>query len=170
MATPNPSNYQREILHGAQNFLRQHGVSYYTWLLEEERRLGQRWIAESDAIAWAHAFAPMGLMDFLGILKGVTDPSHITESHLDQLSRDLPILFAYLHDQGFAGFNLMLFLPVASMDGVNAHLRLVPRTNLSRIGTSEFNYVNVLHQDAICLKKPEETAAEIKKRFETGGN
>lgn len=170
LATPNPSNYQRETLDAAQAFIKEHGISYYAWLMQEERRLAQRWIAENDAIAWVHAFAPQGQMDFLGILKDVSDLSHMSTSQLDQLSRDLLVIFAYLHEQGFAGFNLALFLPLGSPPGMQAHVHIVPRTNFGLIGTSEYNYVNVLHQEPVCLKKPEETAREIKKWFETAGS
>lgn len=170
LATSNPTNYQREIVNGAQAFLAKHGISYFTWLLEEERRRDVRWIAENDAVAWVHAFAPLGLMDIFGVIKDVADLSQLTATHLDRLSRDLLVIFSYLHDQGFAGFNLMFSLPTAAMSGLLAHVRIVPRTFLGLINTSEYNYVNALHQDPVCLKKPEDAAQEIKNWFATDGN
>lgn len=166
LATPHPSNYQREMETAAKAFLKEHGIAYFDWLMEEERRLDQRWIAESDTIAWMHAFAPLGQIDVVGICKAVSDLAHVSDRLIVQLCRELRVILSYLHDQGFGGLNLAWYLPVGSPPGMSAHVRIIARTNLGLIGTSEYNYLNALHQEPVCLKKPEETAGEMKKRFE----
>jgi len=170
LATPHPSNYQRETWAGAEGFVKENGISYYDWLIREERKRDERWIAENDAVAWVHAFAPLGQVDILGIIKGADDLSRLTPEKIEQLGRDLTLIFAYLHQQGFGGFNLGLFIPVDSPPGMQAHVRIIGRTSLGIVGTSEYNYVNALHQEPICFNRPEETAQEIKKWFETQGN
>lgn len=169
LATPHPSNYQREIGAAAEAFVTKHGISYFDWLIQEERQRGERWLTENETVAWVHAFAPLGQMDFVGVLKGVTDLSHVTPEKMARLSQDLTVIFQYLHQQGFGGFNLALILPVGSPTGMQAHVRVIARTNLGLIGTSEFNYINALHQEPMCLKSPEDTAGEMRKWFETVG-
>lgn len=166
VATPHPSNYQRRTLSAAKQFLENHGNSYYTLLLQEERERGQRWICENESLGWVHSFAPQGQMDILGIFKGVETLAQLTEEKVRQMAKDLLVIFSYLKENRFVSFNLSLFVPVTPSPGYQAHVRLIPRTTLGMIGTSEINYFKVLHNEPLSLKKPEETAQELKREFE----
>ena len=79
---------------------------------KRNRRLGSRLCA-------------LGAYGFVGVLKGVTDLSHVTPERSTRLSQDLTVIFQYLHQQGFGGFNLALFLPVGSPTGMQAHVRVI---------------------------------------------
>ena len=166
VATPHPSNYQRKTLQAAREFVERYGTSYYTLLIQEERKHDQRWICENESLAWVHAFAPQGQMDFLGIFKGGETLAQLTEEKIREMAKDLLVIFGYLKANQFVSFNLGLFVPVVSSPGYHAHVRIIPRTTLGMLGTSEINYFKVLHNESLSLKKPEDTALELKKRFE----
>ncbi|OUM89670.1 MAG: hypothetical protein BAA01_02590 [Bacillus thermozeamaize] len=166
VATPHPSNYQRKTLSAARQFLEHHGIHYYTTLIQEEKKRGQRWIGENEALAWVHSFAPQGQMDILGIFKEVETLAQLTEEKIRQMARDLLVIFSYLKENRFVSFNLGFFVPVIPSPGYRVHVRIIPRTTLGMIGTSEINYFKVLHNEPLSLKKPEATAQELRKLFE----
>jgi hypothetical protein len=45
------------------------------------------------------------------------------------------------------------------------HLRICPRVSLPPLGTSEINYMRMLHNETLTTMKPEEVCKEVKPFF-----
>lgn len=156
-----PTNYQARTVSEAEKFYARHRQNYYHALLKEEKRLGQRFIKSGELLSWIHAFAPKSHMDFIGIFQGTYSLEALTGEHWQALARDLLKLFRYLNSQGLASFNMLMHVPIKHNPADLVHLRLVPRLTIGLLETSDINFFQMLHQEPLSYRVPEETVREI---------
>lgn len=158
-----PSNYQRRASMHGKAFKEQTGTCFFDALCAAEEAAGSRWIAELGPVRWLHAFAPKSHNDYIGVL-----PQHsidaLAPDDWRQLVRGLLALFAALTEQGLASFNLML----TEADGLPLHLRLISRIAYGPLQTSDVNFFEILHEDSLSVKKPEDVAALARGHFPAG--
>lgn len=161
IASKFPTNYQARTVTGAEKFYAKHRQNYYQALLEEEKRLGERLIKPGNLLSWIHAFAPKSHMDFIGIFPETYSLGDLTGGHWQALARDLIKLFDYLNSQGLASFNMLMHVPIKQNPADLVHLRLVPRLTIGLLETSDINFFQMLHQEPLSYRVPEEIAREI---------
>lgn len=161
IASEQPTNYQARTIEEGEKFYATHRQNYYEALLEEETKLGQRLIKSGECISWLHAFAPKSHLDFIGIFQGIHSLEHLADGHWQVLAQDLTKVFRYLDSQGLASFNMLLHVPIKENPADLVHLRLVPRLTIGFLETSDINFFQMLHQEPLSYKVPEEVVKEI---------
>lgn len=164
LASEHQTRYQAVNAAAEEQFHNEHGMDYYETLIEEERRLGVRWIGQKGALSWVHAFAPRSHMDFIGVFKEGLSLAELDASSWEALADSLMCFFQYIKAKGLASFNMALFIPVTPSSG-KMHIRLVPRFTHGALGTSDMHVLNFLHGESISLKAPEIIAAEAAAYF-----
>ena len=151
-----PTNYQARTVKEGKRFYAEHQQNYYETLLEEEAKLGQRLIKSGKHISWLHAFAPESHLDFVGIFQGTSSLEQLNDGHWQALAQDLVKIFRYLDSKGLASFNMLLHVPIRENPADLVHLRLVPRLTIGLLQTSDINFLQLLHQEPLSYKVPEE--------------
>ncbi|NLL18130.1 MAG: hypothetical protein GX262_03775, partial [Clostridia bacterium] len=137
-------------------FYAEHQKNYYETLMEEEAKLGQRLIKSGKHISWLHAFAPKSHLDFVGVFQGTSSLEQLNDGHWQALAQDLVKIFRYLDSKGLASFNMLLHVPIRENPADLVHLRLVPRLTIGLLQTSDINFLQLLHQEPLSYKVPEE--------------
>ena len=165
LASEHPTRYQAVKEAAGERFLAEHGVNYYPALVEEERRLGDRWIGRKGSLSWVHAFAPRSHMDFVGVFEQCPSFAELDAAQWLSLAESMLSFFPYLASKGLAGFNLALFIPVRRSPPSWTHVRLVPRLTYGVLNTSDMHVFNFLHGESLSLKVPEQIAKEAAEYF-----
>ena len=157
-----PTSIQRETLEASERYRASKGTNYWGDLIEQERRLGERYIGRLGSAEWLTYFAPLGrLSDIMAVFPGRASLLDLTESDLRDLAAGILRTFPVLDAHNLVSFNL------ASYSGFDAssfwtHVRLTPRGSLlySPVATSDQFYYQVLHDENVCILSPE-TAADL---------
>ncbi|MBN2225336.1 MAG: hypothetical protein JW765_11705 [Deltaproteobacteria bacterium] len=153
-----PTNYQREHAGLFLEYRKAHGTDYFSDLIDQEERRGQRFIARTKNIVWLCSFAPLGIAEFLAIFEDATPIIQTDESVIQDFSLGMATVLRYLASMNFASFNMALFSAPTDSRAFPTHARIVPRTLLPPVGASDVNYLEMLHHEVLTIIKPEESA------------
>jgi UDPglucose--hexose-1-phosphate uridylyltransferase len=162
-----PTVFQRHILEASERYFREKGTNYWSDLLAQEKRTGERWVGEIGGTAWLTAFAPRGrLSDVVAVFPGKASIAELSESDLRDFATGLLRVFGYIDELNLISFNLSTYSGSAS-DRFWAHARITPRGLLlySPIETSDQFYYQILQDENICILPPEVAAARLRKFF-----
>jgi UDPglucose--hexose-1-phosphate uridylyltransferase len=162
-----PTAFQKELLEASQKYYQEKGTNYWSDLVEQERRTGERYIGEIGSTQWLTDFSPRGrLSDIMAVFPGRASVTDLTEEDLNDFSKGLLKVFKYLDELNLVSFNMATY---SGFDGNQfwAHARITPRGLLlySPIETSDQFYYQVLQDENICILPPEVAAEELKKLF-----
>jgi galactose-1-phosphate uridylyltransferase len=162
-----PTTYQKQILEASQKYYEEKGTNYWSDLLEQERRTGERYIGSIGKTQWLTSFVPRGrLSDTLVVFPGKASIAELTEDDLRDFSAGLLRVFGYLDELNLVSFNMSTY---SGFDKGQfwAHARITPRGLLlySPIETSDQFYYQILQDENICILPPEIAGERLKKRF-----
>ena len=108
-------------------------MNYWREYVDEEKRLGQRYIGRVGSSHWLSSFVPLGLLgDTVCVFPDVRDLAGFNAENITDLSEGLRRLFAYYKDIGIYSFNASLFFGPADEEYFSCHLRIAPLTFLRR--------------------------------------
>lgn len=160
LASEQQTRYQATVSEYGQAFYEKYKQPYYQALLEEERRLQQRWVGQQDTLGWVHAYAPRSHYDFVGIYEDAPSFAELDERHWLALAESLLRFFRFFREAGIASFNLAAFIPVRRTEASGVHIRLIPRLTTGLLATSDMNVFNFVHGEYLSLRTPETTSKE----------
>jgi galactose-1-phosphate uridylyltransferase len=162
-----PTDFQKQILEASERYYQEKGTNYWSDLLEQEKRLGERYLGKLGGTEWLTAFVPRGrLSDVIALFPGKASVAGLTRDDLRDFSEGLLRVFGYLDELNLISFNLSTY---SGFDSGQfwAHARITPRGLLlySPIETSDQFYYQTLQDENICILPPEVAAERLKKRF-----
>jgi UDPglucose--hexose-1-phosphate uridylyltransferase len=163
IVSDSPTNYQALLAEKANKY--EGETDSFTALYETEKMIGERWIGETGQVAWMHAFAPKGHNDFIAIFRGKYSIDEIAEEDWHDFASGLKAIFSVLSEQGFASFNMALYVPVDGNKKMPVHARLIPRFSFGMLTTSDNSFFQTLHHEPLTYKVPEQVAALARKYF-----
>jgi galactose-1-phosphate uridylyltransferase len=162
-----PTNFQREILEGSERYFKAKGTNYWSDLLEQEKKAGERWVGQTGGVMWLTDFAPRGrLSDVLAVFTDKAAITDLTEKDLSDFTAGLLKVFGYIDGLNLGSFNMSTYSG-PDKDRFRAHARITPRGLLlySPIETSDQFYYQILQDENICIVPPETAAAALRKLF-----
>jgi UDPglucose--hexose-1-phosphate uridylyltransferase len=165
-----PTNFQKQILDASEKYQKEKGTNYWSDLVEQERRTGERWVGETGGVAWLTGFAPRGrLSDIIAVFPGKASITELTEKDLSDFVEGLLKVFRYIDGLNLISFNMSTYSGSAK-NRCWAHARITPRGLLlySPIETSDQFYYQILQDETICILPPEVAAAGLRKLFSDG--
>ncbi len=164
MASSTATNYYANITRALETYGRAHGGNFWDELIAGEERAGERFIARTGAVSWLTAFAPMGAFDVIGVLSGASRPADIPGALADEIARALVAVLRFIGSLNITSFN-MAFYFVAGDASFTPHIRICPRIALPPLGTSEINYMKMLHGEPLTTMKPEDICVAIRESW-----
>ena len=166
MADKEPSDHHKLILKRGKRFLKKFKVNYWEALINEEKKLGERFLGETGKVSWLLYFAPKGMMfDVMGIFREKLSLLDITLAEFQDFAQGLKKIFLYLDKNNLASFNLAIFSGLAGKDHFWTHARLIPRFTIPPVETSDVNFTGLLHDESLSIISPEDVCLEMKDFF-----
>lgn len=162
-----PTNYQKQVLEASAKYKREKGTNYWSDLLEQEKRIGERYIGKTGNTEWLTAFMPRGrLSDVIALFPGKTSITQLTENDLHDFSGGLVKYFRYLDGLNLPAFNMSTYSGSDS-NLFWAHARITPRAFLlySPLETSDQFYYQIMHDENVCILPPEVACDKLKMVF-----
>jgi galactose-1-phosphate uridylyltransferase len=161
-ASSTPTNYYTAHEPALISF-RENGNSKSLWheLVDAEKGVNQRFIAESDNVSWLVAFAPLGIFDIVGVIKNISRASMLKDIILGEVISGMLKVLSYIDSLNMHSLNMSLYFKLNSQDFI-PHIRICPRVSIPPFNTSQINYMRMLHNEPMTTVKPESVCEAIR--------
>jgi UDPglucose--hexose-1-phosphate uridylyltransferase len=160
-ASSSPTNYYASMLPALVKYRQENNSDFWVDLVEEERKKGERMIADDETMSWVVAFAPMGIFDILGIIRGASSPADITGRILYDLVNGVLNVMRYIESLNMQSLNMSLYFYLGR-PLFTPHVRICPRVGIPPFDTSQINYMGMLHNETLTILRPEDICMNIK--------
>ena len=163
-----PCSWLERVLFAAGAWRAEHGgTCYFDELVEEERRLGERYIGETGPAVWLTAFSPQGTNEVVGLLPARLSFRELDDDDLAGLAEGLSRVLATYGEMGLSTFNFALFSgPLPDGDpAFRCQLRVISRQTVHRNYRTDDYFLQRLLGDELILVTPEDLAARLRGRF-----
>ncbi|MFZ6648409.1 hypothetical protein ACO0LO_21985 [Undibacterium sp. TJN25] len=170
--TRHPGNRLARELTAETAYLKANGRTYAGDLVDAERG-GSRWLMEDAAASWITPFAPTGVLgDVMAVFHHRSAVEELSDDDIHLFAASLSKIVACFAHNGLNSFNLSFFpdAPVDKPDLISGRhrltARLLPRFYLNnRLHVSDASYLQLLLQEAFCMRFPEDLAAQMCKEL-----
>ncbi len=148
-------------------FLREHGVSFWNALVDEETERGERVIATRAGVTWMTPFAPMGGREVMAVVPGVPRISALGQEQVAVLARGLSTVLAWYEREGLSAFNFTLYGGPSDGEktGHPAVLRVIARSAFRPDYRSDDYFRQKQLGAELIFIPPEQLAAELRRDF-----
>ncbi|MEO0249252.1 MAG: hypothetical protein ABIN58_06845, partial [candidate division WOR-3 bacterium] len=166
-ATWHPGNQYMDELRAAQRFYDAHGVNYWVALVEEEERIGERYIGRVGGGHWLSSFVSLGVLgEVMWVLRHVCSIEELTEAVIHELVSGLCRVFSYFRASDIFSFNACLFFGPTEQHYFSAHFRIIPRTFLNlRDFAPDPNFLQMLMAEPVSVVMPEQVCEDARRYF-----
>jgi UDPglucose--hexose-1-phosphate uridylyltransferase len=164
-----PYSYHARLLKASGSYLVEHGTEYHADLIIDEKKAGERYIAQQGGWHWIAAFSPTGSNEITGIHESESDLEKLTERDLRDLCDGISKVLALFESFGYLSFNYSLYSAKGG-DTVGFHcmIKIVNRQNLYPNYRNDDYFLQKLLQSDLILNLPEDLAVEARKFFVAG--
>jgi galactose-1-phosphate uridylyltransferase len=165
LAQSQPTRYEGEILNKTKSYFKKTGRPFFPDLLTQEKRISKRYIGRSGQVHWLSAFAPLGVMEIIGLWEKNRSFLTLKEKNLQELAEGLIRIFNYLAGKNIFSLNMAVYFLFKKQDYFPTLVKIIPRIELPPLKVSEINYFERLHHEVLTFFPPEEVAAEMRPFF-----
>ncbi|HSR12319.1 MAG TPA: hypothetical protein VLS90_12825, partial [Thermodesulfobacteriota bacterium] len=143
--------------------------SIFDDLVKKEISEDRRYVGRTGSWDWLAAFAPRGIYEFWAVSEKTAAILELEDAEVAELAAGLSMVTGFLHAKGIQALNMSWYsLYRLENKGLRNWVSIVPRLNLTPLGTSDSNYFDRLHAESITFSAPEEVAVEARQFFELG--
>lgn len=161
-----PTNYHRITLEKSKEFYRKNKKVFWEALIEEERRLGMRFVGKKGTTSWYAPFAPKGNID-IGFIFDRPSFFSVDDQGWANFASGLNKTLKYLDKENVGGFNLSIFSGEDRENHFRANGRIVARRFLPPVNAADVNYFEKIHMESTCLLAPEDVARQLRETWQT---
>ena len=166
MADKEPSDHHKLLLKRGKRFWKKYKLNYWSDLINEEKKRGERYLGETGTVSWLLYFAPKGMMfDVMGIFVGCLSLLEISQENFRDFARGLQKVFAYLGNNNLCSFNLTLYSGLRGKEYFWTHARIIPRFTIPPVDTSDVGFPGLMHDESLAIMEPEDACREMKPCF-----
>ncbi len=163
-ASDTPGNALEDTLAAGLRYYQENGRPYWAELLEEEERLGERFIARGKHSTWLTSFISQSILaDVLVVFPEQYTLYDLRDEALNEFCQGLVQVLQALESQGIYSFNLGFFSSVVGREDTWLHARLSPRVYMvPRIWGSDTSALQHLYQEHFMVQTPEALAQSLR--------
>jgi UDPglucose--hexose-1-phosphate uridylyltransferase len=167
-ATQNPGNQYMSELSASKQFFETYGANYWHEYVEEEKKIGVRYIGAVGTSQWLSSFVPLGLLgEVICIFPEVFSVNDFADKSIEDLNSGLMKLFTYYREAGIYSFNASLFFGPAGQKNFSCHFRIAPRTFLNmRDFAPDLNFYQTLLDESVSVVLPEQLCEDLRSFFQ----
>ncbi len=154
-----------KLLEESSEYYHRNGENYWRNLIEEERRLGERFIAGDDLLSVIASFAPRGFNELCFIFHEVSSLAEVNERQIGRFALYLSRALKAYRDIGIGSFNLITLS--GPVEGNEASFYWMSATLISRpypkgVYTNDSGPMEKLQDVRVIDTLPEELANRIR--------
>ncbi len=148
-------------------FLREHGASYWSVLVDEETERGERVIDSRAGCTWLTPYAPTGGREVIAVVPAAPRVSALRDEHVAALARGLSKVLAWYEREGLSAFNFTLYGGPLADDGAGhpVVLRVIARTAFRLDYRTDDYFLQKQLGGELIFVPPEQLAAELRGDF-----
>ncbi len=163
-----PTYMTEKMLRVSKDYREKNNRSYWSDLVSEEKKLGQRFISSSAGITYLASFSPIGNNEVIIIFNDKTAFTELDIGDVASLSKGVINILKGYQELGVESFNLTTYSgPIGSSAfGMNLHMRFVSRPPPRPYYTSDVGFMEGLHFERVVESLPEDVAKIMKKNFQ----
>ncbi|NTU43588.1 MAG: hypothetical protein HGA78_11190 [Nitrospirales bacterium] len=167
LITPEPYSYQRRLLEAADRYYEENGSSWFTDLIDEEKRRGSRYIARTGNWHWMTAFSPMGTNEVIAVHEETADFGLLSNEEITALASGISRVLSFYEDIGHMSFNYTLFSTRESAGHKDSRclFKIITRQNLYPNYRNDDYFLQKLLQSELIFTLPEELAEGVRERW-----
>ena len=168
LITPTAYSYHERLIRASHAYYQEHGSEFYPDLIEEEKRLGGRYVAHRGAWHWLAAFSPMGNNEVIAVHEGESDFGLLSESDLATLAEGISRVLSFYESLCHLSFNYSIFSVrgSSSQKGFRCLLKIISRQNLYPNYRNDDYFLQKLLHSELIINLPEDLALELRGFFE----
>ncbi|MBN1104494.1 MAG: hypothetical protein JXL84_13835, partial [Deltaproteobacteria bacterium] len=158
-------NELRRQLDGCRRYARETGRNFWHDYIEEEKRLGERHLGETDSTAWLMSFVPFSFLpDICCVFPHHDSLARIEEAEIMSFLTGLAKVLGYFHRQGICSFNVAIS-SVRQNEQFCINGRVCPRLFPRAIGNNDMAYPQAVHREPFTVRPPEKVCEELREFF-----
>jgi UDPglucose--hexose-1-phosphate uridylyltransferase len=152
-----PTSYQKRLLEAGGEYHTRTGRGFWKDLIDEERRRGERYIGENDAVAALASFAPQGNREVLIIFKRAGSLFDLQDVEIAGFADCVVRLLRAYKQMGVNSFNMSTFSGPAGDGGehYSLHAKLISRPLLQPFYRNDAGILERFHHEADIEVMPE---------------
>lgn len=164
LVTPVAYSYHARLVSACRFYYQQTGSSYYSDLINEEKKIGSRYIIQKGRWHWIAAFSPTGSNEVNAIHEEESDFAYLSEQDIDDLSYGISRVLAFYESLGYLSFNYALFSVKRSSSevGFRCFIKIINRQNLYSNYRNDDYFLQKLLQSELIIDLPEEQAEKLR--------
>jgi galactose-1-phosphate uridylyltransferase len=167
LITPTAYSYHDRLIQACYKYHQENGAEYYPDLIEAERNIGVRYIAQKGGWHWMTAFSPVGINEINAVHESEKDFGVLSDSDLMNLASGISKVLALYDELGHLSFNYSILSArkPTTAEGFRCILKMISRQNLyPNYRNDDFFLQKLLHTELI-INLPEALAMEMRKLF-----
>ncbi len=165
-----PAPHLSRLLEESLEYYNRNGENYWRNLIEEEKRLGERFIAGDDILSVIASFAPHGFNELCFIFHEVSSLAELNERQIERFSFYLSRALKAYQEIGVGSFNLITLSGPAKGNEACFYwmsARLISRPYPEGVYTNDSGPMEKLQDVWVIDTLPEELAKSVKEVFIT---
>ena len=166
LVSSQPYTHHAQLVSACLAYFQAHAASYHSVLIEEERRLGARYIAQTGNWHWLAAYSPLGSHEIIAAHASEGDFARLGMDDLHGLAQGISGALRLLESLGYLSFNLSLYsVRAETTQGFNCLLRLIHRQNPYPNYRNDDYFLQTLLQAELILDLPEQLSERARSFF-----
>ena len=160
-----PTASHKKVLEGISRYQKEGKPCFWQDYLLEEIKRDERYIGHQGDVHFLTAFSPCGIFgEILILFSNRSTIDEVSTEDWTHFSRGLTSVFQYLRSH-IVSFNLSLFSGGVKGTRSWVYGRLCPRMTIPPWNINDINYLEKLHNEAMCVISPEEFCKDLKLFF-----
>ena len=146
----------------------QYPTELLRWTVEEERRIGSRYLGATGRVHWLIPYAPFGLNEAQAVVSHASSLSSLSDEDFRGLTEGLVKVLKYYYDVGIRSYTLAIYSGPFSenLAYFDVGLRVVSRYGYKPKFVSDVWALQYLLGGQEICEAPEETCIKLRKYFQ----
>ena len=161
---PIPTNEMELILNNSSSYHQRNETLYWSDLIQIEKQLDKRYIADIGRVHWLASFAPIGFNEVCGIVEGHESLTTLDQEEISSLAQGIVSTLRYYDKKDLNSFNFSIY-SISSEPSHQLFIRIISRTPIQPYYPNDWTSFKVLHSEMTSNTIPEELCREIQPYF-----
>ncbi len=147
---------------------RKYSRNFWEELIEEEKRLGQRYLKNVGSTEWFTPFSPIREDEVDAVVRGKSNFLEFEDHDWEDLAQGLSRVLKGYHDKGFSCFNFAIYsgpLGKKLAKYLWAGMKIISRSSVQTYPVSDTWYSSSILLDGFVVEPPEEIAKQMRSYF-----
>lgn len=167
LADRSQTSFLKELIERSRDYYMRTGENYWKELVQEEKRLGERYLGKTGRIHWLTTFAPSGNREVMGVVEDVSSLSGLREM-LGDFSNGLHRILKGYNELGIWSITFTTFSgpagePIEEFYWLNT--KMISRPYPFPFYVSDCGFMEKFHDETVIETLPEDISC-LKKYFE----